>query len=86
MKEVVQILERCDVGTCVSRLFKVKAEDGHIYRIKGLGTGWSRRDLCMGCWPPAWPLRSVFLGRMGRESGTQNLTTSQMPDDKLCFP
>jgi hypothetical protein len=44
--QVVGIEKRCEVGTCISRPFKVQAEDGHTYWLKGLGTGWSRRELC----------------------------------------
>ncbi len=44
--QVVAIEKRCEVGTCVSRPFMVRAEDGQIYWLKGLGTGWSRRELC----------------------------------------
>jgi hypothetical protein len=46
MKQVITIEKRCEVGTCVSRPFKVKAEDDHIYWLKGCGSGWTRRELC----------------------------------------
>jgi hypothetical protein len=46
MKEVIQILERCAIGTCVSRPFKVLADDGNLYWLKGCGNGWNRNELC----------------------------------------
>ena len=46
MKQVVEIIERCAEGTCVSRPFFVRADDGNFYWIKGCGTGWSRNELC----------------------------------------
>ena len=46
MHQVIEILERCAENTCVSRPFKVRAEDGHLYFIKGCGSGWTRRELC----------------------------------------
>lgn len=46
MKQVVEIIERCAEGTCVSRPFLVRADDGHLYWIKGCGSGWNRRELC----------------------------------------
>lgn len=46
MKQVVEIIARCAEGTCVSRPFRVKADDGRLYWIKGCGTGWNRNELC----------------------------------------
>lgn len=46
MQQVIEIIERCAENTCVSRPFKVRAEDGHLYFIKGCGSGWTRRELC----------------------------------------
>ena len=46
MKQVVEIIERCAEGTCVSRPFRVRADDGNLYWIKGCGTGWNRNELC----------------------------------------
>ncbi len=46
MKQVVEIIDRCAEGTCVSRPFRVRADDGKLYWIKGCGTGWNRRELC----------------------------------------
>lgn len=46
MQQVTEILERCAENTCVSRPFKVRAEDGNLYYIKGCGSGWTRRELC----------------------------------------
>lgn len=46
MKQVVTIEKRCEIGTCVSRPFKVRADDGQVYWIKGCGSGWTRRELC----------------------------------------
>ena len=46
MQQVIEVIERCAENTCVSRPFKVRAEDGHLYFIKGCGPGWTRRELC----------------------------------------
>lgn len=46
MKQVVEIIERCAEGTCVSRPFRVRADDGNLYWIKGCGLGWNRYELC----------------------------------------
>ena len=46
MKQIVGIEKRCEIGTCVSRPFKVRADDGQVYWIKGCGSGWTRRELC----------------------------------------
>lgn len=46
MKQVIEIIERCAEGTCVSRPFRVRADDGNLYWIKGMGTGWNRNELC----------------------------------------
>ena len=46
MKQVVEIIARCAEGTCVSRPFRVRANDGNLYWIKGLGSGWNRYELC----------------------------------------
>lgn len=46
MKQVVEIIARCAEGTCVSRPFRVRADDGSLYWIKGLGSGWNRYELC----------------------------------------
>lgn len=46
MKQVVEIIARCAEGTCVSRPFRVRANDGNLYWIKGMGTGWNRNELC----------------------------------------
>lgn len=46
MKQVIEIIARCAEGTCVSRPFRVRADDGELYWIKGLGTGWNRYELC----------------------------------------
>ncbi|MDZ8120264.1 HipA family kinase [Pontiella agarivorans] len=46
MKQVVEIIARCAEGTCVSRPFRVRADDGSLYWIKGMGTGWNRNELC----------------------------------------
>lgn len=45
MKQVTEIIERCAEGSCVSRLFKVRADDGNLYWIKVMGSGWNRKDL-----------------------------------------
>ena len=45
MKQVVEIIERCAKNTCVTRPFRVRADDGNLYWIKGCG-GWNRKDLC----------------------------------------
>ncbi len=46
MKQVIEIIERCAEGTCVSRPFRVRADDDQIYWIKGCGSGWNRYELC----------------------------------------
>ncbi|WP_372807822.1 HipA family kinase [Pontiella sp.] len=46
MKQVIEIIARCAEGTCVSRPFRVRADDGSLYWIKGMGTGWNRNELC----------------------------------------
>lgn len=46
MKQVIEIIERCAEGTCVSRPFRVRADDDQLYWIKGCGTGWNRNELC----------------------------------------
>lgn len=46
MKQVATIIERCAEGTCVSRPFRVRVDDGDMYWIKGCGLGWNRRELC----------------------------------------
>lgn len=45
MIQVIEIIDRCAENTCVTRPFRVKADDGNLYWIKGCG-GWNRRDLC----------------------------------------
>jgi hypothetical protein len=45
VKQVIEIIERCAENTCVTRPFRVRADDGNLYWIKGCG-GWNRRDLC----------------------------------------
>lgn len=45
MIHVIEIIDRCAENTCVTRPFRVKADDGNLYWIKGCG-GWNRRDLC----------------------------------------
>lgn len=45
VKQVIEIIDRCAENTCVTRPFRVKADDGNLYWIKGCG-GWNRRDLC----------------------------------------
>jgi len=46
VKQVIDIIERCAEGTCVSRPFRVRTDDGMLYWIKGCGTGWNRYELC----------------------------------------
>ncbi|MDF7798257.1 hypothetical protein P4C99_02200 [Pontiellaceae bacterium B1224] len=46
MKQVIEIIARCAEGTCVSRPFRVRVDDGNLYWIKGLGSGWNRYELC----------------------------------------
>ncbi|MDR2849077.1 MAG: hypothetical protein LBW77_00800, partial [Verrucomicrobiota bacterium] len=46
MLQVCEIIERCAENVCVSRPFKVRADDGQFYYLKGCGTGWTRKELC----------------------------------------
>ena len=46
MKEVIEIIDRCAEGTCVSRPFRARTDDGSLYWIKGCGSGWTRHELC----------------------------------------
>ena len=45
MRQVVQIIRRCEFGTCTSRPFQVKADDEKMYFFKGPGD-WMRKDYC----------------------------------------
>jgi hypothetical protein len=46
LKQVIEIINRCAEGTCVSRPFRVRADDGNLYWLKGFGSGWNRNELC----------------------------------------